>query len=44
MPIAESLLLIMVCKAERNQLNTGTLCMWRWQLEQAVFYTEVQKV
>lgn len=34
----------MVCKAERNQLNTGTLCMWRWQLEQAVFYTEVQKV
>lgn len=44
MPIAECLLLIMVCKVERNQLDTGTLSMQRWQLEEAGFYTEVQKI
>lgn len=41
--IAEYLLLIMVCKLERNQLDFGILNMQRWQLEEAVLHSEVQQ-
>jgi len=44
MPIAECLLLIVVCKLETNQLDSGTPSTWRWHLEEAAFYTEVQKI